>query len=76
MKENKCIKIKTRVGYIVKAKSGEMEENKREGRTRRTRKDMVVYVQTVIGKNNFVVQFEDGKKGYMSASSLSYVFGK
>ena len=33
-------------------------------------------VQAVVGKNKFLVKFEDGQKRYMRASSLSYVCEK
>ena len=39
-------------------------------------KDVVVRVQSMLGKKNFAVIFEDGKKKEMSASSLSYVCEK
>ena len=40
------------MGSVVKAKVGEMEENKREVRIRIIRKEMVVCVQAVVGKKN------------------------
>ena len=36
-----------------------MEDKTREGRIRKTRKDVVVCVQDVVGKKNFVVKSED-----------------
>ena len=37
------------------------------------RKEVVVCVQGVVGKNNFLVQFENGKKKYISSSSLVFL---
>ena len=53
-----------------------MEENKREVIRRRTRKEVVGCVQDVVGKKNFLVQFEDGQNKYMSDSSLFYICEK
>ena len=57
MMEKKQIKMKIRVGSVVKAKVGEMEENKREGRSRRMRKEVVGFFRAVVGGNKFLVQF-------------------
>ena len=57
MKENNWIKPKIRVGSLVKAKAGKIEENTREGRSRRMRKEVVGGVQSMVGKNNLLVQF-------------------
>ena len=62
MKEKKRIKKHIGVGSVVQAKVGEMDDKKREGRTRMTRKEVVVCVQSVVGKKKFLVLFEDGKK--------------
>ena len=62
MKEEKRIKTKVGVGSVVKAKVGNMEEKIREGRSRRTRRNLVGRVQSVVGKNKFLFQFEDGQK--------------
>ena len=59
---NKHTKTKIGVGSIVKAKVGELEKITREGKTRRTRKDVVVCVQRLVGKNKLLVLLEDGKK--------------
>ena len=48
------------VWSIVKAMVGDMEEKIREVRTRRIRLEVVVFFQVVVGKNNFVVQYEYG----------------
>ena len=47
-----------------------MEEKKREGRSSRMNKEVVEFVQSMVGKEMFLVQFEDGKKKYMSSFSL------
>ena len=39
-----------------------MEEKARERITRRTSKYVAGIIQAVVGKNNFLVQFKDGKK--------------
>ena len=61
MVEKKRIKTIIGVGSVVKAKVGDMEENIREGRTRRIRKEMVGYLQSMVGNNRFLFQFKDGK---------------
>ena len=76
MKAKKRIDPKIGVGSVVKAKAGETEENKREGSNRRMRKDVVGCVQAVVGKKNFLVQFEDVKKKEMSSCSLLYLCSK
>ena len=64
------------MGSVVNAKFGEMEENKREGRTRRMRKEVVGCVQDVVGKNILLVQFEYGKNKEMSSCSLAFLCSK
>ena len=46
-------KMKVRVGSAMTLKVGEMEEKAREGRSRRTRKEVVGCVQDVVRNNNF-----------------------
>ena len=53
MKENKWIKKKIRVGYVMKEKVVEVEEETKEGRTRRMSKEVVGCVNSVVGKNKF-----------------------
>ena len=53
-------KTKIGVGSVVKAKVGELEKITREGRIRRMRKEVVVCVQSVVGKKKFLVLFEYG----------------
>ena len=49
-----------------------MEDRTREVRTGRTSKNVVGYVQTVVGKKIVFVQFEYGKNREMSDSLLLY----
>ena len=63
-------KTKIGVGSVVKAKVGELENIKREGRSRRMRKEVVGCVQSVVGKKNFLVQFEYQQKKDISSYSL------
>ena len=63
-------KTKIGVGSVVKAKVRDLEKIAREGRSRRTRKEVVGYVQAVAGKKKFLVQLKDGQKKEISASSL------
>ena len=76
MKEKKRVNPKIKMGSLVKAKVIKMEDNTREGRNRRMRKEVVVCVQFAVGKNNFLVQFEDGQKKEMSSISLLYLCSK
>ena len=61
------------VGSVVKAKVGELENIKREGRIRMMRKEVVVCVQDVARKKNFLVQFEYVQKKEISASSRVFL---
>ena len=45
----------------MKAKVEEMEGKTREGRTRRIIKEVVGFVQYVVGKNNFQCYFNMGR---------------
>ena len=76
MKEKKRIKVKIGVGSVVEVKVRDMEENKRDGRTRMMMKYVVECVQYVSGRKRFEVRFEHGKKKDMSSSSLLYVCEK
>ena len=62
MKMTKQTKTKIGVGSVVKAEVEELEKFTRKGRSRRMSKEMVGCVQRVVGKNNFLVLFEDGQK--------------
>ena len=76
MKDKKHIKMKIWLGYVVKAKVGDMEDNIREGRRRRMREEVVRCVQDMVGNNKFLVQFKDGQKKEMSYSSLVFLCSK
>ena len=54
------------VGTVSKAKVGELEEEIREGFSRRLRKDMTGVVQEVFGKRRYSVRFQDGLEKDMS----------
>ena len=69
-------KTKIGVGSVVKAKVGELDNITREGRIRRMRKEVVVCVQSMLFKKNFLVQFEDGHKKEISSSSLVFLSSK
>ena len=60
MKVKKQNKTKIRVGSVVNAKVGDLEDITREGRGIRMSKEVVGCVHAVVGKNKFLVQFEDG----------------
>ena len=59
------------MGSAVIAKAGERENNTREGMIRRTRKEVVGFVQAMLGKN--IVKFEDGQKIEMISFSFTQV---
>ena len=59
-KEKNQIKTKIRVGSVVKANFGELDENKRKGINRRIIKEVVGCVQDLVGKKIFLVKFEYG----------------
>ena len=61
------------MGSVVKAKVGELENITREGRSRRMRKEVMGCVQSIVGKNKFLVQFEDGQKKDINSSSLVFL---
>ena len=72
----KQAKTKIGVGSVVKAKVVELEKITREGRSRRTRKEVVGCVQRVVGKNKVLVLFEDGQKKEIGSCSLVYLSEK
>ena len=76
MKDKKQTKKKIGLGYVVKEKVGEMEDNTREGRSRRMRKYVVGCVQTVVGKKRLLFQLEYGKNEYMSSCLLVFLCPK
>ena len=69
-------KTKIAVGSVVKAKVGELEKITREGISRRTTKEVVGCVQSVVGKNNFLVLFKDGQKKEIDFCLLVYLSEK
>ena len=48
------------VGTVVKANIGELEEEVRVGRSRRTRKELTGVVKGVSGRRRFFVGFQNG----------------
>ena len=58
----KQTKTKIGVGSVVKSKVGELENITREGRSSRTRKEVVVCVHSVVGKKKSLSKFEEGQK--------------
>ena len=64
------------VGSVVNPNVGELEGIKREGRISRRRKKVVGCVHDVVGKKNFLVQFEDGENKGIICVSLSCVCSK
>ena len=76
MKVKKQNKTKIGVGSIVKAKVGDLEKIKREGRSRRMSKEVVGYAQAMAGKNKFLVKFKDGNKKEISSSLLVFLSSK
>ena len=76
MEMKKQTKKKIAVGYIVNSNVGELETFTRGGRSRRTRKEVVGCVHSVVGKKKFLIQFEDGKKKEISSSSFVFLSSK
>ena len=58
------------VGYVVKEKVGELEDTTREEIRTRMKIEVVGCFHNVLGKEKFLVQFEDGQKKDMSSSLL------
>ena len=69
----KQTKTKIGVGSVVNAKVGDLNKITREGRSRRTRKEVVECVHIVVGKKKFLVQFEYGQKKDISSSLLVFL---
>ena len=65
--------MKIGVGSVVKA---EIEENTRERRITNMWKEVTGRVQAVVGKQRFLVQFEDGYKKEISSSLLVFLCSK
>ena len=66
-------KTKIEVGAVVKSKVGELENITREVRSIRMKKEVVGCVQSVVGRKNFLVQFEDVQKKEIIFSSLVFL---
>ena len=64
------------MGYVVKEKVGDIEENTREVRNRATRKEMVVCFQDVVGKKIFLVQSEYGQTQEIRSCLILYLCSK
>ena len=62
MEMKKQTNTKVGVGYVVKAKVGELDKITREGRIRRMSKEVVVCFHSVLGEKKFLIQFEYGQK--------------
>ena len=57
----------------MKAKFGDIKGKTREGRRRRTGKDVVGYVQAMAGKRKLVFQFEDEHRKNMRSCLIQYL---
>ena len=66
-------KTKSGVGSVVNSKVGELENTTREVRSRRIRKEVVGCLQSVVGKNNLLLQFEYGEMKEISSSLLLFL---
>ena len=64
------------MGSSENAKVGELENITREERTKRLRKEVMGCVQSVVGKKNLLVKFEDGQKKEIGYSSLVFFISK
>ena len=56
------------VGAVVKSKIGELEDEVREGSSRRISKELNGVVQGVSGKKRFLVRFQDGCENNLSSN--------
>ena len=55
------------MGYVVKETFGDMEDNTKEDRSRRIIIERMGCVQAVVGKEKFLLQFENDQKKEMSS---------
>ena len=69
----KQTKTKIGVGSVVKSKVRELENITREGRIRRISKEVVGCFQSVVGKKEFLIQFEYAQKKDISPSLLVFL---
>ena len=74
--EKKWVKTKIGVGYVVKAKVGEMGWNTRKIIIRRMRRELVVCSQAVMCKNQLLFQLQNVQKKDMSSCSLLFLCSK
>ena len=65
--------MKITVGLVVTAKVGEMPEKTGAGRSRMTRKEVVGFVQAVVEKKKFLIQFGDRQSKEISNYSLALI---
>ena len=61
------------MGAVVNAKVGDLEEDVREGLTRRLRKELTSVLQGVSGKKRFLVRFQYGCKKDMTSNNFTIV---
>ena len=69
-------KTKVGVGSVVNANVGDLEKITRGGRSRRTRKEVMGCVHSVVGNKNFLFQIKYGQKKEISYSLLVYLSSK
>ena len=65
--------IKIRVGSIVKTKVGVLDNITMERRIRIISEDMVGCVESVVGKNNCLLQLQNGHKKWIGSSLLVFL---
>ena len=61
------------MGSVVKAKVEESDKITREGRSMVIRKEVVGFLQIVVGKNNLLLQFEYGEMKEISSSLILFL---
>ena len=61
------------VGAVFKANVGELEEEVREGFSRKLRNEFTVVVQRLSGNNSLFVRFKYGCENYLTLNQLSFV---
>ena len=72
----KHTKTAIEVGSIVNSKVGELENITREVISTRTRKGLLGCLQSVVGKEKFLVQLQYGQKKEISSSLLVLLSSK
>ena len=76
MNTKKQTKMKTGVGSVVNVKVGELEKITKYERRRNMSKYMVVFIHSVVGKKNLLINVEDGKKREISSLLLVFLIPK